>query len=204
MPRETIKKGCLFVFLTFLCALSAPLSAFAERDVLELRIPCRVGESACAVMPDGSTVPLGTVRRLPVKTNWPAYTASKWGTPGTVCASAVNAVHMLVDVEKGRGRILSVVPAMTVAPAAAAGAFFALDFPAGTGFFGGMLHGNDGVCALGNSSARHDSPCGSGFKNVGLVISCRDVASDRDGDGVLRGGLEIVIEVKCVAIHSRI
>ena len=74
----------------------------------------------------------------------------------------------------------------------------------GTGFFGGMLHGNDGVCALGNSSTRHDSPCGSGFKNVGLVISCRDVASDRDGDGVLWGGLEIVIEVKCVAIHSRI
>ena len=102
MTRETVKKRCLCVFLSLLCALSAPLSAFAERGVLELRIPCRVGESACAVMPDGSAVPLGTVRRLPIKTNWPAYTASKWGTPGSVCASAVNAVHMLVGVEKGR------------------------------------------------------------------------------------------------------
>ena len=72
------------------------------------------------------------------------------------------------------------------------------------GFLRGIFHGHDGVCALGNSSARHDAPCGTRFKNVGLVISCRDVASDRDGDGVLRGGLEIVIEVKCVAIHSRI
>ena len=137
MIWEKIKSG-LCVFLALLCALSTPLSAEADRGALELRIPCRVGESACAVMPDGSTVPLGTVRRLPVKTNWPAYTASKWGTPSTVCASAVNAVHMLVDVEKGRGRIVSVVPAVTVAPAAADGAFFALDLPAGTGFFGGF------------------------------------------------------------------
>ena len=137
MIWEKIKSG-LCVFLALLCALSTPLSAEADRGALELRIPCRVGESACAVMPDGSTVPIGTVRRLPVKTNWPAYTASKWGTPSTVCASAVNAVHMLVDVEKGRGRIVSVVPAVTVAPAAADGAFFALDLPAGTGFFGGF------------------------------------------------------------------
>ena len=137
MTWEAVRK-CLYVFLALLCTLSSPLSASAERDALELRIPCRVGESACAVMPDGSTVPLGVVCRLPVKTNWPAYTASKWGTPGTVCASAVNAVHMLVNVEKGRGRILSIVPAVTVAPAAAAGAFFALDLPAGTGLFGGF------------------------------------------------------------------
>ena len=56
MTREAVKK-CLCVFLTLLCALSAPLLASAERDVLELRIPCRVGESACVVMPDGLTVP---------------------------------------------------------------------------------------------------------------------------------------------------
>ena len=76
MIWEKIKSG-LCVFLALLCALSTPLSAEADRGALELRIPCRVGESACAVMPDGSTVPLGTVRRLPVKTNWPAYTTSK-------------------------------------------------------------------------------------------------------------------------------
>ena len=64
MIWEKIKSG-LCVFLALLCALSTPLSAEADRGALELRIPCRVGESACAVMPDGSTVPLGTVRRLP-------------------------------------------------------------------------------------------------------------------------------------------
>ncbi len=130
-------KKTVCVFLALFCALSFSSSALAE-PVLELRVPCRAGGSAVALMPDGSAVPLGTVRGLPVKTNWPAYTASKWAKPGTVCASAVNAIHMLVSVEKGRGRILSVVPAVTVAPAAAAGAFFALEAPAGTGFFGGF------------------------------------------------------------------
>lgn len=124
-----------FVLLSVLL-LSRP--SFAGPDGLELRIPCRPGEAARALLPDGTSVPIGTVRMIPVKTNWPAYTASKWAEPGTVCASAVNAVHMLVDVEKGRGRILSVVPAVTVAPAAAAGAFFSLEAPAGTGFFGGF------------------------------------------------------------------
>ena len=74
----------------------------------------------------------------------------------------------------------------------------------GTGFLGGIFHGHDGVCALGNASTRHDAPCGTRFKNVGLVVSSCNVTGDRDGDGVLRGGLEIVIEVKCIAIHSRI
>ena len=115
---------------------------------MELRIPCRVGAMAQARMPDGSMVPLGTVTRVPVKTNWPAYTASRWGRPGTVCASAVNAVHMLVKVEQGRGRILSVVPSVTVAPAAASGAFFALDVPAGTGFFGGLAPMTDSRVAI--------------------------------------------------------
>lgn len=124
--------------LTLLCLLLSALPAFAGPGVLELRIPCRVGDPAHALMPDGTSVSIGTVRMVPVKTNWPAYTASKWGDPGTVCASAVNAVHILVNVEKGRGRILSVVPSVTVAPAAAPGAFFALSGPAGTAFFGGL------------------------------------------------------------------
>ncbi|MCR5347984.1 MAG: hypothetical protein K6E38_09450 [Fretibacterium sp.] len=143
-------------FLTLLCALlslSCPAGATADQRMLELRIPCRAGENVSAILPDGGTVILGKVLMTPVKTNWPAYTASKWCAPATVCASAVNAVHMLVNVENGRGRILSLVPSVTVAPAAAAGAFFSLAMPAGTGLFGGFaplvgssvsLQGEDG------------------------------------------------------------
>ena len=71
---------------------------------------------ATATLPDGSVTELGVVRALPVKTNWPAYTASKWGTPQTVCATAVNAIHILTNAEKDKGRIFSLVPTVTVAP----------------------------------------------------------------------------------------
>lgn len=133
--RNPLFRLLLFVFAVF--ALQAA-PAKAEPRTLELRIPCRVGSEVQALLPDGSTVLLGKVVRVPVKTNWPAYTASRWARPSAVCASAVNAVHLLVDVEKDRGRILSLVPAVTVAPAAASGAFFALSMPAGTGVFGGF------------------------------------------------------------------
>ncbi|MDR2178893.1 MAG: hypothetical protein LBP21_01165 [Synergistaceae bacterium] len=108
------------------------------KNVLALRVPFEKDARATATLPDGSVAELGAVRALPVKTNWPAYTASKWGTPGTVCATAVNAIHILVRVEEGRGRIFSIVPTVTVAPAAPQGAFFSIDCPAGTGIFGGF------------------------------------------------------------------
>ena len=128
------------IFIAALClplALLASAALGAER-VLELRIPVSVGSEASVLMPDGTTVPMGVVRAVPVKLNWPAYTASKWGVPGTVCATAVNAIHILLNVEKGRGNILSLVPSVTLAPAAKDGAFFAIDHPAGTGLFGGF------------------------------------------------------------------
>ena len=105
---------------------------------IELRIPCMFGGQVIAVMPSGENISLGRVIRTPSRTNHPAYTASKWATPSTVCATAVNAVHILVNVENGKGRIISLVPAVTVAPAAAPGAYFSLDMSAGTGVFGGF------------------------------------------------------------------
>ncbi len=129
------KKICLLLLCTLLFAV--PAGADAGDDFLELRIPCKVGESVSALMPDGTSISLGEVRALPVKANWPAYTASKWGIPGTVCATAVNAVHILLNVQDGRGRIISLVPTITLAPAAKDGAFFSVDHPAGTGLFGG-------------------------------------------------------------------
>lgn len=134
-----------------LCWLAVP--AWAE-EMLLLRIPFEKGAEATATLPDGAVANLGIVRALPSKTNWPAYTASKWGVPGTVCATAVNAIHILVDIEKDRGRIFSIVPTVTVAPAAPAGAFFSIDAPAGTAIFGGFapltgskvqIEGADGI-----------------------------------------------------------
>ena len=136
-PVRSFLRAALSPLLFFLLLASAP-EALAARGMLELHIPCRVGEEALAILPGGGVMTLGRVLMTPVKTNWPAYTASKWCAPATVCASAVNAVHMLINIEEGRGRILSLVPAVTVAPAAAAGAFFSLDMPAGTGLFGGV------------------------------------------------------------------
>ncbi|MDR1730492.1 MAG: hypothetical protein LBR61_00200 [Synergistaceae bacterium] len=118
-----------------LCFMAFPARG---EDSLLLRIPFERGKMAFATFPDGSLAELGAVQALPSKTNWPAYTASRWGTPGTVCASAVNAIHILVDVEEGRGRIFSLVPVVTVAPAAPEGAFFSIQSPAGTGLFGGF------------------------------------------------------------------
>lgn len=124
----------IFLTLIFLLAVS---ESFAE-NLIELRIPCIIGGNVTAKLPGGDVIPLGRVKMIPSKTNWPAYTASRWASPSTVCATAVNAIHILVRAENDRGRIISLVPSVTVAPAAAPGAFFALDMDAGTGIFGGF------------------------------------------------------------------
>ena len=121
--------------LALILALSVSQS-YAENFIV-IRIPCSSGKQVTAEFPGGEVITLGRVNMTPSKTNWPAYTASKWAAPSTVCASAVNAVHILIRVEEGRGRIISLVPSVTVAPAAAQGAFFALEMDAGTGVFGG-------------------------------------------------------------------
>ncbi len=126
-----MKKFLALVFLLWASCVHA-------ESFIELRIPCTVGRQVTAIMPNGESLSLGLVIRTPSRTNHPAYTASKWAVPSTVCATAVNAVHMLVNIEEGRGRIISLVPAVTVAPAATPGAYFALYMPAGTGIFGGF------------------------------------------------------------------
>ena len=125
-----------FLLTLILILILTVSSANAERFI-ELRIPCREGEQVTAKLPEGEVIELGAVRMTPSKTNWPAYTASKWASSSTVCATAVNAIHIVIRVEEGRGRIISLVPSVTVAPAAAQGAFFALDMHAGSGVFGG-------------------------------------------------------------------
>ena len=126
-----------FIF-TVLILFCISCSCYASENFIELRIPCNVGSEVQAVMPNGEIISLGHVLMTPSKTNWPAYTASKWSSPSSVCASAVNAIHILIRVENDRGRIISLVPSVTVAPAASRGSFFSLDMPAGTGIFGGF------------------------------------------------------------------
>lgn len=124
--------------LTFLFLLCLAASAEARQvELFRLEIPAAPGSVVRAVRPDGSVRELGKVLRVPTGTRYPGYTASAWAEPGTVGATAVNAVHITVSVEKEKGRIISLIPAETIAPAAGASAAFVIDCPAGTGPFGG-------------------------------------------------------------------
>jgi hypothetical protein len=111
-------------------------SADSARHVYDIELPFEEGAVVRAVLPNGAEYALGRVVGLPERTRWPGYTASAWGVPGAVAASAVNAVHILMSVEEGRGRTMSVLPAETIAPAAGPGASIALDCKGGTSFFG--------------------------------------------------------------------
>lgn len=122
--------------ICFLFSTSAIATANNETLLYEIRIPFEKGKIAEAILPDGRTFELGSVARLPEKTRWPSYTASAWGKPGSVTASAVNALHLLVSVEEGKGRTMSIIPQETIAPAAGTDASIVLDCRAGTGFFG--------------------------------------------------------------------
>lgn len=122
--------------LCLVTLLASNAAAEEEKWLYELRVPFEEGGTVTAALPDGRSFELGRVLRLPEKTRWPSYTASAWGKPGSVTASAVNALHILMSVEEGKGRTMSVVPQETIAPAAGAGAAIILDAKAGTGFFG--------------------------------------------------------------------
>ena len=116
------------------------ISACSARDekFIELRIISAIGGPVRAVMPDGTKITLGRVLMLPEKLNSNAYTASKWASPSDVSASAVNAIHILVDVSGDRGKIFSIIPSVTAAPAARPKTAFIVDIPAGSGIFGGF------------------------------------------------------------------
>ena len=74
-------------------------SGCTSQDLFALEIPLNLDGVVQVHLPDGSTRELGRVVALPEKTRWPSFTATRWGVPGSVAASAVNALHLLVDVE---------------------------------------------------------------------------------------------------------
>ena len=113
--------------------------AYAEDlnlPLYKITIPIKQDENVTVTTDRGMTYVVGRVAALPETTRWPSYTASAWGKPGEVCASAVNAIHMLVSVEKQKGRTLSIIPRETIAPAAGPGASIVITSEAGTGIFG--------------------------------------------------------------------
>ena len=130
-------KRMMKVFYALAAALFCSPVLAAPVEIFRLEIPARVGAEVRAVRPDGSAAVLGKVTLVPTGTKYPGYTASAWAQPGTVAATAVNALHMTVAVEKEHGRIVSILPSETIAPAAGGTASFIVDCPAGTGLFGG-------------------------------------------------------------------
>jgi hypothetical protein len=130
------KLAVILIFVMTLAILPDASASGEPMKIYEIRIPFEVGGQVVSHLPDGREFDLGSVEKLPEQTRWPSYTASAWGTPGAVTASAVNAVHILIGVEDGKGRTMSVIPEETIAPAAGAGASIVLDARAGTGFFG--------------------------------------------------------------------
>ena len=126
-----------FSGVLILLALCADIAAAdSRRHVYDIELPFEEGAAVRAVLPNGTVHALGRVVKLPERTRWPSYTASAWGRPGAVTASAVNAVHILMSVEEGQGRTMSVLPRETIAPAAGPGASIVLDCKGGTSFFG--------------------------------------------------------------------
>jgi hypothetical protein len=125
----------MLVFFLVLCLASSVRAQ--PQEIFRLEIPAEPGAQVRAVRPDGTVWNLGKVLRIPESTRYPAYTASAWAVPGTVAATAVNAIHLSISVENGKGRIISLVPAETIAPAAGVSASFVVDCPAGTALFGG-------------------------------------------------------------------
>ncbi len=139
MKPKKSEKIIFAVFAAFsLCfsLLAARCAAAEAKKLFEIDIPMMRGAPVTVTTEGKGEFEIATVADLPTTTRWPGYTASAWGEPGCVCASAVNAVHMLVSLEKGHGRTLSIIPQETIAPAAGAGSSIVLDAKAGESVFG--------------------------------------------------------------------
>ena len=120
----------------------AAVNAPPGPEAFRIRIANSTG-GAIAVSRDGgaSWLDIGSVTAPAGAVNPAGYTASKWAADSSVCASAVNAVHIKVanHPETGRGVIFSAIPAGdTVGAAEGHGSTsIATDIAGGAGIFGG-------------------------------------------------------------------
>lgn len=133
---KTVIKFIVIVVITIFLNYGTGFAG-SEIKPWTIEIPFKIGEQATVTTENSITIPLGKILQIPQKTRYPAYTASAWGKPGCTCASAVNAIHILLSVEKGRGRTISIVPSDTIAPAATPGTALVIEGRGGYGLFGG-------------------------------------------------------------------
>ncbi|MCX7828001.1 MAG: hypothetical protein N2315_02210 [Thermanaerothrix sp.] len=112
-----------------------PCGASAQGELFTVRVPLERGRQA-RVEQGGVSVQVGQVLSTPVRPLYPAFGASRWGKVGTVVASAVNAVHILVGLRDGRGSVVSLIPSYTTAPASRPFSAVVVDGVGGSGLFG--------------------------------------------------------------------
>ncbi len=111
-------------------------------EILRIRIANSEG-GAVEVSRDAgaSWLAIGRVTAPATAVNPAGYTASKWAADSSVCAAAVNAIHVKVanHPETGRGVVFSIIPAGDTVGAAEghASSSIATDIAGGTGVFGG-------------------------------------------------------------------
>jgi hypothetical protein len=142
-------------FFALALAILGLSPCFAEPLPERAIIPCTPGAHAFVELSDGAPhFDAGLVAAVPTSSRWPSFTATKWGIPGTVCASAVNAIHLLVSKEQGKGRTISILPEHTVAPAAGESSFVSIRSPAGTGLFGGYAPPTGSRVSIRSASGR--------------------------------------------------
>lgn len=134
MP-EIKRKNILVIVLSLFLLVNISGKAAAYNN-FEIHIPCKTGSPVTAVFENGEIYELGNVIKIPKTSRYPSYTASAWGTPGAVCASAVNAIHILKGVKNNKGITISIIPQETIAPAAGTNAAFVISSQAGHGPFG--------------------------------------------------------------------
>ncbi|MDR1580726.1 MAG: hypothetical protein LBS35_10250 [Synergistaceae bacterium] len=101
-----------------------------------INIPMEPGAQALLIYPDGSSRDMGRVMTVPITSQHPGFTASKYGIGGQVIATAANAHHIQISVEDGTGRTMSILPSQTFANTPGPGTSFVIEGVGGTGLWG--------------------------------------------------------------------
>lgn len=161
------KKLMISIFITGLAVLAFTCCSGAATGAggYRLLIEAFPGGSVMVVRDNAEVLKLGSVLSLPSTTRWPAFTASKWGKPGTVVATAVNALHILVDIKNGQGETVSILPKGSFAPAAGENTYYLTDIPPGRGLFGAWAP------TVGSRVIfREDEPSGNGMTGPSVEI----------------------------------
>ncbi len=158
--------------ITFLAVFASTGCSLATTGAggYSLLIEAVPGGSIMVVREQGEVLELGSVLSMPSTTRWPAFTASKWGKPGTVVATAVNAIHILVDIENGRGRTVSILPKDSFAPAAGEKSYYLTDIPPGRGLFGAWAPPVGSRVIFRGKVPLQDNPEGAPSPSVEIVV----------------------------------